>query len=160
MACVIIVRVFHIAEETMALGIIAAGLFLLFMVWALVTAPSGPKKVPINGQPYILASALITSFEIHDFLAQNIIKNPNKNEYKAVVRWTFFLGAVIYMFCSLSSFGIFDFNSAVLNRKGYTKNPQTVNQYFLRGGWQVAILEYVYLIITTSIFPNYLIVSM
>jgi len=45
MACVIIVRVFHIAEETMALGIGAAGLFLAFMVWAQVTAPAGPKKV-------------------------------------------------------------------------------------------------------------------
>ena len=82
MACVIIVRVFHIAKETMALGIIAAGLFLLFMVWALVTAPSGPKKIPINGQPYILASALITLFEIHDFLAQNIIKNLTKTNTK------------------------------------------------------------------------------
>jgi len=102
---------------------------------------------------------LITSLEIHDFLAQNIIKNPRKDEYKSVVRWTFFLGTIIYMFCSLGSFGTKCHYSAVINRQGYSKHPQTVNQYFSRGGWQVTILEYVYLIITTTIFPNYMIVS-
>jgi hypothetical protein len=61
-ACVIVVRVFHVAEETMALGIIAAGLSLAFMVWAQVTAPAGPKKVPENGLPFILASALVSCF--------------------------------------------------------------------------------------------------
>lgn len=89
----------------LAYGIISIISFLLFITWALATAPTGPKQVPANGNPFILASVLVGAFELHDFLAQNIMKNPKRNEYSSVVRYTFFIGGLVFIFVSYGSFG-------------------------------------------------------
>jgi hypothetical protein len=77
----IVSRIFHWSEELMALGILGSVLFVLFEVWAIITAPSGPNTVPISGagSPFNTISILVAALEIHDFLAQNIIKNPRKS---------------------------------------------------------------------------------
>ena len=46
------VRYTHYAEETMAIGIVAYGIFMIFLMWAVITAPEGPKKMPKTGSTY------------------------------------------------------------------------------------------------------------
>ena len=62
----------------MAYGILSIIIYIIFLGWAQVTAPAGPNSVPTSGDPFILASVMIGAFEIHMFLAQNIIKNPRR----------------------------------------------------------------------------------
>lgn len=40
---IIIARVYHFAEEFMALGVIGLITYIIFVIWAWTTAPSGPK---------------------------------------------------------------------------------------------------------------------
>jgi hypothetical protein len=39
------VRVYHISEETIALGILTTIIYSFFILWTLITAPAGPKTV-------------------------------------------------------------------------------------------------------------------
>lgn len=89
----------------MAFGLVAFFSYLIFLIWAQITAPSGPHTVPATGSPAILAAALISNLEIHDFLAQNILKVKEKNQYQSVVKYSFIFGPAIFFFCSLGSFG-------------------------------------------------------
>jgi hypothetical protein len=46
LAITIWARIAHFAEETMALGTAAFILYIIFLIWAFITAPQGPKAVP------------------------------------------------------------------------------------------------------------------
>jgi hypothetical protein len=61
-AFLVAVRVYHIVEETMALGVVSIVLILAFMSWALASAPAGPKTVPANGPPFALAATLVGAY--------------------------------------------------------------------------------------------------
>mgnify|MGYP001004979585 FL=1 len=69
---------YNFSEEVIGYGIISHILFILFLVWAQFSAPDGPKTVKPMGDPIKLIGVLITALSIHDFLAQNIVRNPNK----------------------------------------------------------------------------------
>ena len=43
---VILSRVYHYWEEVLAYGVASIVALLLFVLWALISAPSGPKQVP------------------------------------------------------------------------------------------------------------------
>jgi hypothetical protein len=45
------------------------------------------------------------AFVIHDLLAKNIVKNPNKEDYRSIVAVTFLLGTLVYVFIAEGSFG-------------------------------------------------------
>lgn len=89
----------------MAFGLIGFFSYMIFLGWAQVTAPEGSVKVPQSGSPAILAAALISNLEIHDFLAQNVLKVKEKDQYQGIVKWSFVFGFIIFLFCSLGSFG-------------------------------------------------------
>jgi hypothetical protein len=57
----ILARVTHFAEETMAFGLVAFFSYLIFLIWAQITAPAGSNTVPQTGSPAILAAALISN---------------------------------------------------------------------------------------------------
>lgn len=42
---IIIIRICHIGEETLAYGAISIFLYLIFLAWAHITAPTGDRKV-------------------------------------------------------------------------------------------------------------------
>lgn len=46
---VVLVRIYHMAEETLAYGIISIVGYILFLIWAQFSAPSGPKTVKTMG---------------------------------------------------------------------------------------------------------------
>ena len=78
---------------------------LLFVAWSIITAPSGPKAVPMEGSPVNLLATLMMGYAIHDFMIQSIIKNPKRESYQGIVSWTFVLGIASYVFIALGSFG-------------------------------------------------------
>jgi O-antigen/teichoic acid export membrane protein len=61
---------------------------------------------------------MILAFEIHAIIAQNILKNPNKAEYKSSIKYTFFFGVLIYSFILLGSFG-----TPTISQPSSTDNP-------------------------------------
>jgi hypothetical protein len=76
------------------------------MIWAQITSPSGPNTIPSTGSPFTLASTLMTAYSIHDFLMQNIIKNPNRQDYKKIVGITYVIGTAAYTFIAYGAFGM------------------------------------------------------
>ena len=102
---VILVRKYHYWEEVLAYGIASIVALLVFIAWAQLSAPSGPKQIPPTGDPFILASVLIQAYSIHGFLAQNILKNPRKNEYQSTTLITFIIGTIAYLYVTFGSFG-------------------------------------------------------
>ena len=42
---IIVIRIYHIGEETIALGIVTTLVYFVFIAWAQITAPAGPKTV-------------------------------------------------------------------------------------------------------------------
>ena len=62
LVAVIILRKLHIWEEFLAYGILSIIIYVIFLTWAQVTAPAGPKSVPVNGDPFILASLMIGAY--------------------------------------------------------------------------------------------------
>jgi hypothetical protein len=76
---IIVIRITHFAEESMALGVLSIVLILIFLLWAFVTAPSGSRTVPATGNAFNMAAIFIVAFSIHDYITQCIIKNPNKS---------------------------------------------------------------------------------
>lgn len=103
---IIVVRIKHVGEETLAYGIISIIGYILFIIWAQFSAPQGPKTVPTFVEPVAIASTFMMGYSIHDFLLANIIKNPDRSQYHNTVRWTFLLGSIVYAFIALGSFGI------------------------------------------------------
>ncbi len=82
----------------MGIGVLSIVAALVFITWSHFTAPAGENRVPAFGDPYTMISSLVLGYSVHDFLAQNIIKNPNRQHYKWIVFITFVLGTFIYTF--------------------------------------------------------------
>lgn len=104
---IILLRVKHFAEEVMAVGIFGIGTFTIFMIWAWATAPPGPKTVPVTANPISFAGSMLTMLEIHNFLAENIIKHHNKSEYQSILKKVFVIGVTYGICSSMGSFGTF-----------------------------------------------------
>lgn len=96
----IVVLYFDYGEETMGIGVLSIVAAIVFISWSHFTAPAGEKTVPAFGNPYMMISSLVLGYSVHDFLAQNIIKNPQKENYKWIVFMTFILGTLVYTFLS------------------------------------------------------------
>ena len=106
-AAIILVRICHIGEDVLAWGIISIITYVAFIAWSIVTAPPGPNTVPTTGPWVVIASSLMMGYSVHDFLVQNLIKNPRRHEYQGVVKSTFVLGTLAYLYMSFGSFGRF-----------------------------------------------------
>ena len=61
-ASTILSRILHLAEEVMALGITGLVVFVIFLAWAIASAPEGPNTVPSTGSPFNIIAILVTSF--------------------------------------------------------------------------------------------------
>jgi len=88
------------------------------MIWALITAPSGPKQVPANGNVSTIASSFVVALLVHDFITHCITKNPNGHQYKSIVRYSYIFAFMINLFSALGSFGtsivIFSYRQSTL----------------------------------------------
>lgn len=104
----LVLKKYQIGEKLLAYGIVSVIGYVVFLIWAQVTSPSGDNKVPPFGKNYSNFSAiLLGALSIHDFLVQVMIHNPNRKTFPKLILWTYLLGGSAYMFMGLASFGNF-----------------------------------------------------
>ena len=103
---IIIIRIFLWGENSLASGIITIIAYMIFLTWAQITAPKGPRSVPMFGEPMNMSAFLILAFTIHSFMPQNMLKNPEREQYQRAIGFTFLIGVIIYIYVALASFGI------------------------------------------------------
>jgi len=46
------------------------------------------------------------AFSVHDFIVQNLIRDPNRSDYIKIVVQTFIIGIAAYMFITFGSYGM------------------------------------------------------
>jgi amino acid permease len=102
---ILIVRYYNYSEESIALGIVSIIAYLTFTVWVFFSAPNGEKKIEPTGDWISLISAMIFSYNIHDCLAQNIVRAENQHENKNTLLLTYIQGILIYTFVTFSCYG-------------------------------------------------------
>lgn len=102
---IMVVKRYGLGEEALAYGIISILTYVGFLIWAHWTAPTGEKTVPETGSWFQLASSLMMGFSVHDFIIQNMIRNPNRHQYVSMVVQTFIIGTLTYAFFTVGSFG-------------------------------------------------------
>ena len=89
----------------MALGMIGQVAFLFFLVYSVIEQPSSSvKQVPLISNPALLSTQLLTMFEVHIFLGENIKKHHDNRDYPFIVRSVFTLLVIIYVLAVLASF--------------------------------------------------------
>ena len=128
-------RVLEVGEETLALGIVSIIIYLGFILWAMVSAPSGEKKLQPFGGIYSLTSTLMMAFTIQGIVSQNIFKNKNKGDYVKIIMIAFICGVAAYTFITYGAYGTRFFISAIVNRIPLKEVPETIEDYFQHGGW-------------------------
>lgn len=102
----LVLKKYQIGEKLLAYGIVSVIGYVVFLIWAQITSPSGDNKVPPFGKNYSNFSAiLLGALSIHDFLVQVMIHNPNRKAFPKLILWTYLLGGSAYMFMGLGSFG-------------------------------------------------------
>ena len=92
---IVVNRKLHIGENISALGIFTIIAYLMFIFWAFLTAPKGPERIPLTGDPVNLIYVLIQSYSVCSLVVQNMLKNPNKGEYKKIIRYLFVTAGVV-----------------------------------------------------------------
>ena len=88
--------------------------------------------MPAFGDPTLLISTLLMAYLIHDFMTQNIMKNPNKQDYRLIIGVTFLFGTLIYTFITLGSFGILSINqpsSTVIPLRPSLRLSKTISKW-------------------------------
>lgn len=104
----LVLKKYQIGEKLLAYGIVSVIGYVIFLIWAQITSPSGDNKVEPFGKNYSNFSAvLLGALSIHDFLVQVMIHNPNRKVFPKLILWTYLLGGSAYMFMGLGSFGTF-----------------------------------------------------
>ena len=104
----LVLKKYQIGEKLLAYGIVSIIGYVIFLIWAQITSPSGDNKVEPFGKNYSNFSAvLLGALSIHDFLVQVMIHNPNRKAFPKLIFWTYLLGGSAYMFMGLESFGTF-----------------------------------------------------
>ena len=59
-----------------------------------------------NGDAITLAASLMMVLQLHKFFADNILKHPDKRNYKGILQKVFFLAVMFYIFAT--TIGSFD----------------------------------------------------
>lgn len=97
---------YQIGEKLLAYGIVSIIGYVIFLIWAQITAPTGPRRVEPFGKNYPNYSAvLLGALSIHDFLVQVMIHNPRRKDFPKLLVWTYILGGLAYTFMGLACFG-------------------------------------------------------
>jgi len=106
-AFILVARIYHFGEKTISYGAISTLCYFIFFVWAQITAPKGPKTIEAFGEPFRIAEVFMSAYTIHFFVAQNIVKNPNRKAYPKIIAYAFIIGAIAYIYFCMGSFGTF-----------------------------------------------------
>lgn len=151
---IFIMRKYHLGVSLLGYGIVSIVGYLLFLIWALASAPSGTNHYPIaTGKVGTLLDTLATAFSLQGVFVPILRNNLKQTQNGVLLVITYALGCFVYGFIGFAgSFGI-------LNRPPAIKDPQTVEDFFPIGDWEVRTIAGIYLIHLYSVFPEYLLIS-
>ena len=99
-------RVLEFGEKLMAIGIVSIIGYCCFIVWAQITAPSGPKSIHSTGVGLVdLSASLTMGYAVHDFVSQILLKTTTPDKYNKIVIITYLIGISVYTFISFGCYG-------------------------------------------------------
>ena len=103
-----LMRKFRIGDKLLAYGIISIIVYLAFLVWALISAPSGGKRIePVEPEFVDLAASLTMAFAIQTIVDEVLLKNTTPNKYSRCILMVSFISILTYLFICYGCFGIF-----------------------------------------------------
>ena len=113
-------RSVHFSEQLLAVGILSVFMYLLFLIWAHITAPSGEKPVPATTPDFInLGAALTMAFSIHDVVMQILPRTTTKDKFMSVIKAIYIASAFIYTFICFGAY-------AIVNRMPTVGEPEVI----------------------------------
>ena len=131
-----LMRKFKIGDKLLAYGIISIIVYIIFLFWAQVTAPSGEKQISPAELTFVdLAASLTMAFAVQSLVDEVLLKNTTPDKYSRCILIMTIIGISAYLFISYGSYGKFKANIAIINRKPRVAVPQTVEEYFPFGSW-------------------------
>ena len=75
----LVMRKYEVGDRLLALGFLSIIMYIFFISWALITAPSGPNRiVPASDKAIDLAAAMLMAFTITVFIDRNLTKNVER----------------------------------------------------------------------------------
>jgi hypothetical protein len=148
----VVMRYINFGEKLLAIGILSIVGYISFLTWAQVTSPHSPNSLPPVGYKFIdLAASLTMGYSIQNFMVEVLIKTTTNDKFKRVIFWVYIAGGLVYTYISFGAF-------AIINRKPRIDDPQTISEYFEIDGWEIRVIEGMYLSHLLSATPEFVII--
>jgi len=90
-------------------------------------------------------------YAIQNVMVQVLFKTTTNDRFQRVVFWVYIAGFFIYTYISYAAY-------AIINRTPRNPEPQTISEYFAIDGWQVRVIEAVYLYHLLSATPEFVMI--
>lgn len=150
-----VLKYVHFGAELLGYGLISIVMYCIFLIWLVSTAPTGPAKIPEFGTGAVnLAASMGQAFSIQTFFIPVLreLKNGTIASYVRYTLYAYIIGGLVYLYIAFAgAFGI-------VNRPQIFKPVETIEDYFSRDQWQVAIVEVIYLVHLYSAFGEFMLV--
>lgn len=147
----VILRGHHSGVTLMALGILSTVFYCFFLAWLALSKPfAGKPDFPmIKGEKFLsLANLMGTAFSTQTMLIEILRISPEGNNLRTVI-YTFSISTIIYIYVGwVGGIGLIDI-------KCLYADPETINQYFHSDGWQLVLLQVLYIIHIYSVWPEW-----
>lgn len=141
--------VIDFAEKFMALGIITVVGYLVFLLWANLSAPTGENSPPLINSNFIdLGISLTLGYSIHDFVVQVLVRTTTADKFKRVVTIVYFSSIICYTIYSLSGMSL-------INREPRVDDPETIEEYFPKNSWQVQLIQIIFFLHLITVSPEF-----
>lgn len=93
-------------EKLLAFGIFTIASYCLFLTWAQITAPQGPKVIkPLGTNGIDFTASLMFAYASHSFAAQLFIKVGNPVKFQKIAIYGYVTAFIIYTYISYGCFG-------------------------------------------------------
>lgn len=113
----IVARYWNYSEKLLAIGVTGIFSYVIFVGWAMITAPPGDNTVPPTGPKFInMAAALTGAYAIHDFVVQVLVNTTTPDKYGRVVKGVYAIGVFVFTFIAMGAY-------AIANRKSRVDEP-------------------------------------
>ena len=98
---------FHLGAELLGYGIISIIGYCIFLIWLIVTAPSGDKTIPLFGSGAVnLAASMGQAFAIQTFFIPVLRELPSTKGYVKYTAISYLIGSCVYLYIAYTgSFG-------------------------------------------------------
>lgn len=92
----------------LAYGLVSIVAYLIFLIWVIVTAPTGSNSLPLFGKNAVsMASAMGQAYTIQAIFIPILRELPDTKNYAKYTLYTYIIGTVIYIYIAyMGAFGM------------------------------------------------------